>query len=233
MIKAFVDFRISDTERINLERLGADVLIPPPFGCLYEAICGHPDILLHVVTDNTILVHRNMELDFINKLKNFNIEVLLSNKSLESNYPFDIALNAVRLNNIFLHNLKYTDDVLLELMKYKKNINTRQGYTKCSTAVVTENAVITSDANIARILKEEAVDVLFVPPGGIDLPGLDYGFIGGTCGLFNEKTIVFYGNLKNYDYGKEVLEFLKKHHVEPVYLSDGRLVDRGSILTIA
>jgi hypothetical protein len=233
MKKAFVDFRISDAERINLERLDVEVLTVPPCEVLYEAICGHPDVLLHIVDDKTILVHKDMSLDFVSKLKTFDIDIILSKESLTSSYPGDIILNAVSLHTIFLHNLEFTDHNLLQLNKHKKLINTKQGYTKCSTAIVSKNAVITSDQSIAKALITENIDVLVLPPGDILLPGLDYGFIGGSCGLIDKNTIAFYGSLNNYAYGKEVLNFLKKHKVQYYYLSDGKLIDRGSILTIA
>jgi len=70
---------------------------------------------------------------------------------------------------------------------------------------------------------------LLLPPGDIELPGLNYGFIGGSCGLLDEKYLVFYGNLKNYKYGSEVLAFLDKYNITPIYLSDSNLIDRGSI----
>ncbi len=83
-----------------------------------------------------------------------------------------------------------------------------------------------------KILKENNIDVLLLPPGDIILPGLDYGFIGGTCGLLDNNTLAFYGNLNMYKYGDKVLNFLKKHNVKPIFLSRGKLIDRGSIFCI-
>lgn len=69
---------------------------------------------------------------------------------------------------------------------------------------------MTSDIKIGKILKENNIDVLLLPPGDIILPGLDYGFIGGTCGLLDNNTLAFYGNLNTYKYGDEVLFFFEK-----------------------
>lgn len=225
----FVDYRISDEERENLIKSGYDALTIPPNHNLYEAISGHPDILLHMADGNTIIVNKDMNIEFIDLLKKRGIRVLLSEKALQSSYPFNIALNALNLNHIFVHSLKYTDETLLEMVKHKKMINVKQGYTKCSTAVVSGTAVMTSDRGIAKALNEEGIDVLLLPPGDILLPSLDYGFIGGCCGLLEERLLAFYGNLHNYAYGKEVMKFLKKHKVEPMFLSEGKLIDRGSI----
>lgn len=228
----FIDYRAANKEKENLGKLGYKVLTVPPNNNLYEAVCGHPDMLLHILNENTIIVHKDMDLKFIDFLKSQNINVIFSEKSLSSNYPLDIILNAVNLDNIFMHNIKYTDSVLLKMIKHKKIINVKQGYSKCSTAIVSNNAVMTSDKKIAKSLYEEGIDVLLLPPGDILLPYLNYGFIGGCCGLLEDNIIAFYGDLHNYLYGKDVFDFLKKHKVEPVFLSKGKLIDRGSILTI-
>lgn len=228
----FVDYRISDEERKSLSKFDYEILIVPPSSNLYKAVSGHPDMLLHIADKDTIVVHKDMDIEFIEKLKKHNINVLLSNKSLKSSYPLDISLNALNLNSIFIHNVRYTDSNLIALMQNKKIKSVKQGYTKCSTAVVNDNAVMTSDKGIAKVLIEEGIDVLFLHPGDILLPGLNYGFIGGCCGLIDKNIIAFYGDLRNYSYGREVTEFLKKYKVEPVFLSSGKLVDRGSILVV-
>ena len=61
------------------------------------------------------------------------------------------------------------------------------------------------------MFSEENIDVLLLPPGDIILPGLNYGFIGGGCGLIEEGLLAFYGHLDNYLYRNEVKVFLKKH----------------------
>jgi hypothetical protein len=227
-----VDYRIDDIERFTLEKLGFRVLSIPPSNVLYEAVSGHPDMLIHVIDKTSIMVHKEMSLDFINELVDLKIDVHTSANFLQRNYPFNVALNAVNLDNLFIHNLKYTDNELLQLKNDKKLKNVKQGYTKCSTAIVKNNAIMTSDTGIARCAIEEGIDALLLPPGDIVLPGLDYGFIGGCCGLLEDAVLAFYGNLRFYAYEKEILSFLKKHRVEPVYLRDGKLIDRGSIFTI-
>jgi hypothetical protein len=227
-----VDYRIDEIERYNLEKLGYNVLVVSPSKALYESVSGHPDMLMHVIDKKNVIVHRDMDLNFINELNRLGINVYTSSRALEGSYPYNIALNAVNLDNLFIHNLKYTDNELLQFVRNKKSKNVKQGYTKCSTAIVSKNAIITSDRCIAKCSKEESIDVLLLPPGDILLPGLDYGFIGGCCGLLAEGVLAFYGNLKYYSYEKEILSFLSKHNVEPVFLRDGKLIDRGSIFTV-
>ena len=133
-------------------------------------------------------------------------------------------------DNFLMHNLKYTDKKILASASSKTLIDIKQGYTRCSCAIISNNAFITNDKGIYDALTAQKYDVLLLPYGDIELEGFEYGFIGGTCGLIDNNTMAFFGNLNKYKYGTDVKKFLKKHNVEPVYLYDGRLIDRGSLL---
>lgn len=226
-----VDFRIHNEEKSYLISKGYNLLICPPSSLLYEAVCGHPDMLMNIVS-NSIIVHKDMDTEFIQKLISLNYSVYKSNSALQNKYPYDVPLNALCLGDFFVHSINFTDTNLLSLLKNKKLLNVNQGYTKCSTCVVSNKAVITSDTSIAKALTLQKIDVLLIPPGDIILPGLDYGFIGGATGLIENDVLAFYGHLDNYLYGKEILVFLKKHKIEPVFLRNGKLIDRGSIFRI-
>ncbi len=226
-----VDFRINKEEKGNLKKLGYETLSCPPSESLYTAVCGHPDMLLHFLKEDTLVIHKDAPLNFINFLKKINIKVILSKNSLEKSYPYNIGLNAVNIGDIFVHYTKYTDPAIIHNIYDKKILNVKQGYTKCSTAIINSNAFITSDPSIKNALVKESKDVLFLPPGNIILPGLNYGFIGGTCGLLEKGILAFYGDLNCYKYGKEVMSFLEKHNVKPIFLRKGPLVDRGSMFS--
>lgn len=227
---AFVDYRIEQEEKENLTLAGCAVIPCPPSEALYEAVKGHPDMLINIFKNKNIVVHAGMSDKFIKTLSDSGMNVIKSKNYLQSSYPYDVILNGFYLESLFVHNIKYTDEVLLELNSEKKLVNIKQGYSKCSTAIVSCKAVITSDTGIAKALHSENIDVLLLPPGDILLPGLDYGFIGGCCGLIDERLLAFYGHLDNYAFKSEVVTFLRKHKVEPLFLSKGKLIDRGSIL---
>ena len=226
-----VDYRIDNEESEYLISRGYKLLICPPSDLLYPAVCGHPDMLMNIC-DKNIIVHKDMNNEFIHELEILNYKVYKSNLTLQKLYPYNVFLNSLCLGDIFVHAVNFTDINLLSLLKNKKLINIKQGYTKCSTCIVNDHAIITSDLSIAKALRLEKIDVLLLPPGDIILPGLNYGFIGGATGLIEDKVLAFYGHLDHYLYGNEVLEFLKKHKVEPVFLRNGKLVDRGSILML-
>jgi len=231
MNNLIVDFRIHNEESEYLISRGYTLLVCPPSNVLYDAVCGHPDMLMHII-GNSIIVHKNMPSEFIQELALLNYKVFKSNLTLQKLYPYNVGLNSLTIDNLFVHNLKFTDTKLLSLLINKKIINVKQGYTKCSTCIVNNHAIITSDPSIAKALSLEKIDVLLVPPGDILLPGLNYGFIGGATGLIEDNILAFYGHLDHYLYKKEVLIFLKKHKVEPVFLRNGKLIDRGSIFKV-
>lgn len=232
MSTAVVDFRTSNDELSSLRKLGFDVLLCPHCDKLYTAVSGHPDMQMTTIDANTLIVNKDIQNDFIKSLSNLNKEIHKSYNSINENYPRDIILNSLILGDIFIHRLDCTDPNLLNLIKSKKLINVKQGYTKCSTAIVNDKAIITSDKSIINALKNEDIDILYVPPGDIELPGLNYGFIGGTCGLIDEKHLAFFGDLNFYEHGKEIISFLKNYDVTPVYLRKDKLIDRGSLFII-
>jgi len=231
MKNVIVDFRIQNEEKEYLISKGYNLLICPPSNLLYDAVQGHPDMLIHI-SGNNIVVHKSMNNEFIQKLISQNYKVYKSNSTLKTKYPYNICLNSLSIGNLFVHSINFTDTILLSLSKNRKLINVKQGYTKCSTCIVNDHAIITSDISIAKALSIEKIDVLLIPPGDILLPGLDYGFIGGATGLIEANVLAFYGHLDHYLYGTDVLGFLKKHNVEPAFLRNGKLIDRGSIFRI-
>jgi hypothetical protein len=231
MTYAIVDFRTSKTELDSLNSLGFNTILCPPSSDLYEAVCGHPDMQIMPIAKNTLVINKKISNDFLTLLNLANIRFYKSKNNLIKIYPHDIILNSFILGDIFVHKLDYTDPVVLEFLKNKTLINVNQGYSKCSTAIINSKSIITSDVSILRALENHNIDILYVPPGDIELPGLNYGFIGGSCGLLREGYIGFFGELDCYKYGREVKAFLKKHNVVPIYLKKGPLTDRGTLFT--
>ena len=232
---AFVDYRITDEEISNLSKLNLEVIKIPQCQKLYDAIDGHPDIQMNILKNNTsndLIIHKDISQDFRNILEEKCIKYIVSQKSLETSYPYDIILNALILKDYFVHTLAYTDENLFNSQKSKINVNVPQGYTKCSVLPINEKALITNDKGIYKILNKYDFDILLLPPGDILLPPLDYGFIGGTAGMISPDKIAFFGELDHYKYGTEVKSFLAKYGVTPIYLKKGKLVDRGSLFVL-
>ena len=231
----FVDYRITHEELVNLSNLNVNPILVPKCNEVYESINGHPDIQLNILkskgTDH-IIVQKNINENFIKILKSNNIKYILSKNSLSNTYPNDIILNSLILENYFIHNLKFSDENLLKSQNLKTKINVPQGYTKCSILPVRENALITSDKGVFEALKDYSFDILLLPSGDILLPSLNYGFIGGTGGMISHDKMAFFGDLDSYTWGNEVKRFLHKYDVSPIALRKGKLIDRGSLLTL-
>lgn len=230
----FIDYRTTLNEREILKSLNLEIIEIPRCNSLYEAIDGHVDIQLSILNkeQKKIIINKDINPSFKANLKKLNISYLESKKTLDINYPNNIHLNALILDNYLVHNLKYTDENLLFYNKDKILVNVKQGYTKCSCLPVSDKALITSDIGIYKALSIYDLDILLIPPGDIILEGLNYGFIGGTGGLINKNTMVFFGSLDYYKYGNEVKAFLSKHDVKPIYLNNSNLIDRGSIFVL-
>jgi hypothetical protein len=108
----------------------------------------------------------------------------------------------------------------------------KQGYTKCSTCVVGENAIITADASIANAALANSVETLLIRSGHIALPGFDYGFIGGAAGLIDNSLLAVCGKLASHPDSGAIRAFCTARCVNIVELADRPLIDIGGIVTL-
>ena len=150
---------------------------------------------------------------------------------LRSEYPGDVLYNAACSGKYFVYHKDYTDPALVRaaLNAGAVPVRVRQGYAKCSTAIIDEESFITSDEGIAKALKAAGASVLLIRPGHIDLPGYDYGFIGGTCGRV-EGDIVFNGDISAHPDFEPIKTFISSRELNLVYFEDRPLTDIGSII---
>lgn len=164
-------------------------------------------------------------------------------KKLGRNYPGNIIYNAVCTGKYFIHNLRYTDPMLIEAAGLWHEtgfpgqpfikINVKQGYTRCCCLPVDDTSFITSDRGIARSLTEAGACVLTISEGNIDLPGFDYGFIGGCAGhliIDGRRTVVFNGDLSSHPDYEKIAAFIKDRDIDLKFFDDHTLTDIGSIL---
>ena len=228
----FVDYRTTENEINSLKKLNYDVIKIPKDNNLYEAINGHTDIQLNILNEKEkiVIINKDIHKEFKELLNNHNIRYIESSASLKNEYPGNVLLNAAILDDYIIHNFKFTDENILKNIDSKKLINVKQGYAKCSILPVREKAIITNDKGISNSLLKEDFDVLLLPPGDIILPGFNYGFIGGVGGIISNDSMAFFGSLDNYAFGNEVKKFLYKYDIKPIYLSNTKLIDRGSLL---
>ncbi|MFZ5967968.1 MAG: DUF6873 family GME fold protein [Bacillota bacterium] len=218
----------------NLVQMGIDIIKTPRCEALYEAIACHPDILLHPVNGTDIVVAPNVYEKMKPLLLGIGLNPVMGCTQLKRNYPDNVAYNVARVGNIAIHNLKYTDQMVRELLERENVtcIHANQGYSKCSICIVSEKAIITEDKGIGKIAEKWGIETLMITPGYIDLQGLAYGFIGGASGVIDEDKIGFCGSLERHPDYRRIAAFLEKWNKTPVYLYEGNPVDIGSIIPL-
>ena len=176
---------------------------------VYPAICHHPDILYcHM---SSILFKGD-------------------HTKVGKAYPEDIRYNAACTGKYFIHNLKYTDPELLQKAKDlgMTLINVKQGYTKCNTVVVSEDAIITSDMGIYKACKD-LLKVLLISPGQVLLAQMNTGFLGGASGKVG-REIVFNGDLSVHKDFKKIVDFIENEGLRAVWFCGEPLLDIGSVI---
>lgn len=217
-----------------LEKMGIDVIYTVRHPILYNAVSYHPDMILHHLGGEDIVVAPDVDKNFLWQLEGYGFNIIKGETPLYRNYPGDIAYNVARIGDVAFHNIRYTDKVLLNELKKRgvKLIDIKQGYAKCSICIVNEKAIITQDVGIANKAREHGIEVLLVPPGNIKLYELNYGFIGGATGLISKSELAVAGNIQFYKYKDEILDYLDNNGISVVNLVCDEITDIGSIIPL-
>lgn len=199
----------------------------------YPSISAHPDIFFFCHNErhcDSVICAENVDI----KLPE-NITVIKGDKAVGHKYPETVPYNAVGVGNMLIHNLKYTDDKIDEsygkISTKSVQLNVNQGYTRCNLLALDERNFITSDFGIKRVLEDNGCNVFYVDPHQVTLPGHDYGFFPGCCGLVDDYIVVC-GSLKHLKECKELKKFIRCNNMRIIELYDGELVDVGSIFFI-
>lgn len=197
-------------------------------GITYEAISGHPDVFF-CKADKTLVIAPNLSKQHKNILEKNNISFIEGSKKIGQNYPETAIYNAAISENYIIHNFDFTDEIILKNTSSKQKIKINQAYSRCSILPLKENNFITSDKGIQKTFFENKINHLYVSPEKIVLPGFPNGFIGGCCGVLENK-IFLSGSLKYFPDGEKIKQFVQNLKYEVIELYDGLLFDCGSIL---
>lgn len=218
-----INVNIDDCKIISLPF--AHHLTPP--------ISHHTDMILFIGF-NTLFTHKkyyDINKNIIDDIANIlQLSLCISEEYTVPKYPHDVLFNAVLLGNKLICNKKTVSKHILEHAKQHMCdiINVNQGYTKCSTLVVSDNAIITSDIKIHKEALKHDIGSLLISCKGIELPPYEYGFIGGTSG-YDEKNVYFYGDITKHQDHNAIKEFINSHGKNAVILNSDKLYDVGSI----
>lgn len=224
------DKKIPEEAKINLQKYGELVLLETT-GITEESISGHPDIFFFS-SQKELIVAPNLPQAYKELLHKKNISFKEGCLKVEEKYPMAARYNAVVTEKYFIHRTDISDPEILKSSKHLKQINVRQGFTRCSLLPLRENNFITSDNGIYEALVKQGMQVLLVNPENIILPGHAYGFFGGTCGIYDD-SVFFLGSLTHHCDGEKIKIFLKNLGYNIIELYDGPLFDGGSIFFIS
>ncbi len=214
----------------ELNSLGYEIIKLPENPCLDDEINNHTDILSFKFKDN-IIAETSIAGELKLKINDYNIIVC---NNIKSPYPNDIKLNAAVLGNKIICNSKYVSEEILSLINAFnfEIMHTNQGYTKCNLCVINDKAIITEDKGLSYLLKNSQIDVLLIKSGYVQLSENHYGFIGGAGCMLNENEIYFSGNITQHPDYDNILIFLNKYNVKPIYNKNRSLRDFGGFIIL-
>ena len=230
---AVIDERSPEEISHSLEKYKYQVIKMPVFNKLSAPVSGHPDMLMTVV-DKTIYCHKDYFSETKDIFKLFCEEgytIKADDHLVSFEYPHDISYNcAVFGTKIFALEKSMSPLLRADCQSFgRKVVNVRQGYAKCSTALVGNKGIISADASILKVAEQEGINALRIDEGHINLKGYSHGFIGGATGNDNEKMF-FAGDYRTHPDGKRIEGFCRSLRIEPISLCEGMLTDIGTII---
>lgn len=226
-----IDPRTPEDMVKNLHRSGFETVAVPLTGLVDSPLSGHPDIQMFI-RENNLFVHPDIDITFLKKIEE-RVNIIQCSSRLDRIYPGDIPYNIALIGATAIHRKNYTDSTIYgHFMQNRiEVVNTRQGYSKCSTLIVDDESIITSDRSINSAAEQSGIDSLLITPGYIDLPGYDYGFIGGASGKFLD-TIYLTGSLERHPDLEKIYIFIESHNIRIKILSNLNAFDAGSLFFI-
>lgn len=230
------DGRIEAEAEESLLNLGIKCIKTQRHPNLKEEVSFHPDMMFCHLGGRDIVFAPETGAKSLRELRNYGFNLIEGNARLKENYPDDIAYNVAIIGGCAFHDFRFTDSVLLRLLEEKgfQLVNIKQGYSKCSVAILSENAVITSDMGISSAMLRHSVDVLKIEPdANIKLGNFKNGFIGGCTGKICSDKLIFAGNAEKLASFKIIVDYLKKNKIEHISLTGGDVLDMGSLIPLA
>lgn len=195
-----------------------------------ERLSGHADLsMVHMGNNRIFAAEYLKDSEFINILSNIGFDISFLPNPTKPDYPHDAGMNVCIIGNHVICNPKTAHN---ELTANRIIINCNQGYTKCSTVVVDENAIITSDRLIAANSAIHGIESLLIDDSFVKLQGFNKGFIGGAAFKISRNKIAFTGEIKSEEAKSAIESFLNKRGIEAVYLTDNEIFDIGSAIPI-
>ena len=220
----------------GIKSLGINALFMPDNPYVDPRLSGHADLsVLHLGGNRLLLAPYLKRSSFSQQLEDRGFDIRFADIEQSALYPNDAQMNVCILGDKVIYNPKTVPDTIVKYLTIENGaiqISSRQGYSRCSVCVVNDNAIITADEGICRSAKAHGVDVLKIRPGYIDLPGFDYGFIGGASFKLSDTKLAFTGGLDKHPDAERIIEFASLHNIDIVYITDKPTFDIGGAIPI-
>lgn len=233
MKNILIDTRMRQIEKEKLKDLGYNLIEIKKSNKIYDEISSHVDIFACKI-GNKIIIEPSQTNNIPQEIK-----IEYGAELIEETYPKDIKYNVCTIGKKAIHNFRYTDKKIKDELRKQEYelINTTQGYTNCSVAVIDEKSAIVTDKGLYKILMAHEIDVLYIKEK-LDIKLLKEkkysarcGFIGGAISKIGDKIIVF-GDLDKIDQNKQIRNFIKKRNIEIIEFEGLDVIDYGGILEI-
>ncbi len=228
-MKILVDAKMSSKARNSLSIYG-EVISLPKWKELPEPVSSHPDMLFYPLPDGKILVGRDYYNENCGFFEPLPCNFVFDEKTPSGEYPFDVRFDCLGVDGVLYGKEGFVSEIAKAY--YPSFVSVKQGYTRCSVAMLSEKCAVTADRGIASALSKNGIDVLVIRPGHIELKGYDSGFIGGAGALISGGVYGFFGDLLSHPDGEMIAEFADRHKIKAVSLSDEPLSDNGGLLIL-
>ena len=220
----------------GIKSLGINAVFMPDNPYVDDRLSGHADLsVLHLGGNRLLLAPYLKRSSFSQQLEDRGFDIRFADIEQSALYPNDAQMNVCILGDKVIYNPKTVPDTIVKYLTIENGaiqISSRQGYSRCSVCVVNDNAIITADEGICRSAKAHGIDVLKIMPGYIDLPGFDYGFVGGASFKISDTKLAFTGGLDRHPDAEQIIEFTSLHDVDIVYITDKPAFDIGGAIPI-
>ena len=219
-----------------LKRLGIITISVPGNPYVDPRLSGHADLsVFHEGWKRLWLAPYLKDSSFSTALEEMGFKLSYPDIVQSMVYPGDAQLNMCICGDKLIYNPRTAVYNIAEFLTFSvglEPVKCRQGYSKCAVCVVDSGAIITADRGIAAASEKAGLDVLLISPEGVSLEGFDCGFIGGAAFKISREAMAFTGRLDQHPDRGVIMNFLAKHKVEPLYLTDAPVFDIGSGLAI-
>ena len=232
---AIVDGRISvECERALIHR-GFNVIKTQKNKYVGDAVSYHPDIVAFF-DGNTVITSVYYAEDAEALFSDIRycspmVKIRFVDEMQNEKYPRDAIFNALVMGKRIFCKTDTVSPAVLEYARYcgLEVVHVNQGYPACTTLALSDEAAITADRGMADIMIRCGIRVTLIENGDILLPPHEYGFIGGTAGVYN-GAVYFLGDVTTHRSYKKIIEAVEAEGLGAVSLSGDMLSDLGRII---